>query len=361
MPSQQEVRWSQLKIGVIVLVSMVILTTLLFLMTSASGLGVFSHKLTITAYFQNAAGLKAGGAVNLEGVTIGNVKTVSVTTAPDRKLTPVQVVMKIDEKYQPSLHKDSTAGLTTVGIIGDEVVDINSQTATGPLLQDGDELKGQDAASMQDIVKSSQGTIDNLNVILSHLNGIVTDVQAGKGSLGQLITNKQLYDSLTASAQQFQTLTAKLNTSNNTVGKFFNDNAEMYNRVNDIVGKFDSIASDMQAGKGSAGKLLKDEALYNNLNESAKNLNAILADAQAGKGGMGLLLKDPAFATTLSDAVTQTDALIAAINQGKGTLGKLATDDSIYTNANKLLTESTSLVTAIRKDPKILTIHMKIF
>ena len=47
MPSQQEVRWSQLKVGVIVLVSTVILVTLLFLMTSSSGLGILSHKLTI--------------------------------------------------------------------------------------------------------------------------------------------------------------------------------------------------------------------------------------------------------------------------------------------------------------------------
>ena len=47
MPSQQEVQWSQLKIGVIVLVSTVILVTLLFLMTSASGLGILSKKITV--------------------------------------------------------------------------------------------------------------------------------------------------------------------------------------------------------------------------------------------------------------------------------------------------------------------------
>ena len=131
MPSQQEVRWSQLKIGVIVLVSTVILTTLLFLMTSASGLGLFSHKLTITTYFANAGGLKVGAAVDLEGYTIGNVKTITVVTTPERKLTPVQVVMKIDGKYQPSLHTDSIAALTTVGVLGDTVVDINSRLRLG--------------------------------------------------------------------------------------------------------------------------------------------------------------------------------------------------------------------------------------
>ena len=131
MPSQQEVRWSQLKVGIIVLVATVILTTMLFLMTSASGLGILSHKLTISTYFANSAGLKEGAAVNLEGVTIGNVKTVTVVTDPARKLTPVKVVMKLDEKFDSSLKTDSKAALTTVGVLGDTVVDINSQFAKG--------------------------------------------------------------------------------------------------------------------------------------------------------------------------------------------------------------------------------------
>src|ERR1700749_1646914 len=107
MPSQQEVRWSQLKVGVIVLIATVILTTMLFLMTSASGLGILSHKLTITTYFENSAGLKEGAAVNLQGVTIGNVKSVTIVNTPDRKMTPVKVVMKLDDKFEPELHTDS--------------------------------------------------------------------------------------------------------------------------------------------------------------------------------------------------------------------------------------------------------------
>src|SRR5437899_2861748 len=136
MPSQQEVRWSQLKVGVIVLISVVVLTSLLFLMTSSSGMSLFSHKLTITTYFENAAGLKPGAAVNLQGVTIGNVKSVTFTNAPDKKLTPVMVIMKIDPKYQAGLHSDSKAALTTVGVLGDTIVDINSQAATGGPLRD---------------------------------------------------------------------------------------------------------------------------------------------------------------------------------------------------------------------------------
>src|ERR1700743_1371509 len=138
MPSQQEVRWSQLKVGLIVLAASVVLVTLLFLMTSSAGLGIFSHKLTVTTYFENSAGLKAGAAVNLQGVTIGTVKTVPVVATPDRKLTPVKVVMKLNEKYADELRQDSKAALTTIGVLGDTVVDINSQTAVGPPLRDGD-------------------------------------------------------------------------------------------------------------------------------------------------------------------------------------------------------------------------------
>jgi len=362
MPSQQEVRWSQLKIGVIVLVSVVILTTLLFLMTSASGLGFFSRKLTVTTYFENSAGLKVGAAVNLEGVQIGTVKSIVVTTAPERKLTPVQVVMKLDSKYQTSLHTDSTAALTTVGVLGDTVVDINSQTATGPELRDGDELKTLETPSLQDVVKESQGTFDNLNVILAKLNTVVDNMESGKGSFGQLMTNPELYNKFVAAADDFQKVTAKLNSSDNTFGKFLNDNGQIYDKANDLFAKADAITQDLQSGKGTAGMLLKDPAIADNANETLKNLNAILADLQAGKGSAGVLLKDPAFAKKLNDAITQTDDLVTAINQGKGTLGKLATDDSMYTNANKLLTETTSLVTTIRQDPKkYLTIQMRIF
>jgi len=361
MPSEQEVRWSQLKIGVIVIVASVILTTLLFLMTSASGLGFFTRKLTVTTYFENSAGLKTGAAVNLEGVTIGAVKSVTVTTAPDRKLTPVVVVMTLDSKYAPSLHKDSTAALSTVGVLGDTVVDINSQVATGRELQNGDELKTLETPSLQDVVKASQGTLESINVILAKMNLVVDNIQSGKGSVGQLINNPDLYNKFLATADDIHTLTSNLNAGKGTLGKLITDDT-MYTRVNDITAKLDSITADLQNGKGTAGKLLKDDTLYTNTNASVAHLNSILADADAGKGGLGVMLKDPKFAKDLKDTVAQANQLIAAVNEGKGTLGKLATDDAAYTNLNKLLTDSSDLVMAIRKDPKkYLTIHMKIF
>jgi phospholipid/cholesterol/gamma-HCH transport system substrate-binding protein len=361
MPSQQEVRWSQLKVGVIVLISTVILVALLFLMTSSAGLGILSHKLTVVTYFENSAGLKTGAAVNLEGVTIGTVKSVTIDNSPARKLTPVKVVMKLNEKYAVDLKKDSRASLSTVGVLGDTVVDINSQFAIGPKLQDGDELKTLETPSLTDVVKASQGTIESLNVILAKMNVIVDNIQSGKGSVGQLINNPDLYNKANNTVDELLKLEKNLNAGRGSIGKLMTDDS-LYNRLNDTVAKLQSIADSVNSGKGTAGLLLKDDALYKNLNSTVAHANSILADADAGKGGLGLMLKDPKFRQDLSSTISQVNSLVSNINAGKGTLGKLATDDSVHTNLNKLLTASTDLVTTIRSDPKkYLTIHLKIF
>jgi phospholipid/cholesterol/gamma-HCH transport system substrate-binding protein len=361
MPSQQEVKWSQLKVGVIVLISLALLSTLLFLMTSASGMSVFSKKMVVTTYFENSAGLKKGAEVQLQGVTIGEVKEVLVSTDPARKLTPVEAVMKLDPKFHASLHKDSKASLSTIGVLGDTVININSQSATGPLLENGDELKTLESPNIQDVVKASQGTIESLNVILAKMDKIVDKLQNGDGSVGQLINNPDLYNKATKTVDELHTLAANLNSGKGSVGKLMNDD-QMYNRLNDAAARLDNIAKALDSGQGSAGKLLKDDTLYNNLNSTLAHANSVLAAADSGQGSIGMLVKDPTFANKLNDTVTKLDDLLTNVSAGKGTLGKLATDDAAYTNLNKLLTESTTLVTTIRQDPKkYLTIHMKIF
>jgi phospholipid/cholesterol/gamma-HCH transport system substrate-binding protein len=361
MPSQQEVRWSQLKVGVIVLVSSLILVFLLFLLTSASGLSIFSKKLIVTTYFENAAGLKQGASVNLQGVTIGTVEQVTITSDPARKLTPVKVVMKLDGKYQDELREDSKASLTTVGVLGDTVVNVNSQNAVGAPLRDGDELHTLETPNIQDVVKASQGTIEQLNVILAKLNAVVDNIQAGKGTIGQLINNRDLFDKLDRTLTDLNTLEENLNAGKGSAGKFLTDDT-LYNKLNDTTDKLDLIATDLQNGRGSAGKFLKDDAIYTDLNSTLTRTNALLDDVQHGKGAAGMLINDPEFAKRLRETVDETHTLIANVNAGKGTLGKLATDDEAYTNLNKTLSATTDLVTAIRKDPKkYLVIHLKIF
>jgi phospholipid/cholesterol/gamma-HCH transport system substrate-binding protein len=361
MPSQQEVKWSQLRIGVIVTVSVMLLVTLLFLMTSASGMSIFSHKIRVHSYFENSAGIKVGAPVDLEGVTIGEVVKVTVSTDPARKLTPVLVDMKLDPKFRQSLRTDSRTSLSTVGVLGDTVVDIDSKTAVGPELQDNAELKTSEAPNLTDVIKASQGTVESLNVILAKVDRIVDTIETGQGSVGKTINDPTLYNNVNSMVAQLNALATNLNNGKGSVGKLMKDD-QLYDRLNDTAGKLDDIATQLQSGKGSAGKLLKDDKLYDNLNQAVAHANSLLAEADAGKGGLGLIAKDPAFARKLDDTVTHLDTLLGNVNAGKGTLGKLATDDAAYNNLNKLLISSNDLVAAIRQDPKkYLIIHLRIF
>ncbi|HEY4009852.1 MAG TPA: MlaD family protein, partial [Acidobacteriaceae bacterium] len=324
MPSQAEVRWSQLKVGSIVLVSILLLTTLLFLMTSAAGIGFFQKRIVVHSFFDNAAGVKVGAPVDLEGVTIGEVSRVEITTDPAHKLTPVKVVMKLSPRFRSSIHTDSIVTMQTAGVLGDTVVDINSQIATGPEIQNGDELRTKNVPSIQDVVASSQATVKSLNDIMPKINDIVTAVDTGKGSAGKLINDPQLYNRAVATVADLQTLADNLNRGRGTAGKLLTDDT-VYNNLKDITARLDSLATGLSTGKGSAGKLLTDDTLYNNLNTTLNQTNAMLAQINSGKGGLGLLIKDQAFADHLNDTVTKLDLLLTNVDAGKGTIGKLAT------------------------------------
>ncbi len=358
MPSQREVQWSQLKVGVLVIAALAALTVLIFLMSGSAG-GFFAGKLTVRSYFENAAGIKVGAPVNLEGVTIGNVKSIRVV--PDRKLTPVEVTMTLSKKYQAALHTDSQSSLETVGVLGDTVVDIDSKSATGPMIQNGAELRTTETPNLSDVIKSSQGTIEQLNTILAKANTILDSLSTGKGSIGQLIANPDVYNKANKVLDELESVTSQISSGKGSIGKLVKDDT-LYDRANDAVARLQSIADSLDSGKGTAGKLLKDDTLYNNLNSSVANANQLLADINAGKGGLGLLAKDQAFAKKLDDTVTKLDSILNRADSGEGTLGQLVRNPSLYNNADQMLTETRGLVTAIRENPKkYLTFHVKVF
>ncbi len=360
MPSQKEVRWSQLKVGLLVSVAIAALIALVFLMTGSVG-GLFTPKIKVRSYFQNAAGLKVGAPVSLEGVTVGTVTAIRVVNSQDRRLTPVEVTMKISGRFAQNMHKDSKASLSTIGVLGDTVVDINSQFANGPELKSGDELTTMETPSITDVIKSSQGTIEQLNVILAKANALLDNVASGNGSIGKLIASDEFYKKAYSAMSDLQTLTQNINNGKGTVGKLMTDDT-LYNHLNETAAHLQHVSEQVDSGKGTAGKLVNDPALYNNLNQTLAHANSLLADVDAGKGGLGVMMKDPTLACQLSDTLSRVDDLVSKIDQGQGTLGKLANDDKAYNELDKLLVSSELLVSTIRSDPKkYLTIHFKVF
>ncbi|HUR36319.1 MAG TPA: MlaD family protein [Terriglobales bacterium] len=359
MPSQQELRWSQLRVGITVIVASLVLAVLIFLMSGTAG--IFTKKLTLRAYFQSGNGLRVGAPVTLQGVTIGNVKEIRIV--PERKNSPVEVVMKIAQSPAvKAVKKDSKASLSSAGVLGDLFVDIDSKTATGPDIQDGDELKAEGgSSSIEDVVKAGQGTLQNMDVLLKRMDRILASVENGEGSVGKIIKDPALFNKASALITQMQDIVDGVSKGKGSIGKLLSDD-ELYRKINTSVDKLNKIVDDLNAGKGNAGKFLKDEELYKNANETIAKANKLMDDVNAGRGTLGKFAKDEEFAKKIDNITTNLSLMSTRLEAGEGSVGKLMRDPSLYNNADQMLVETRNLVKAIRENPKkYLTIHFKLF
>lgn len=357
MPSQKQVKWSQLKVGVTVVVASVALITLIFLMNSTGG--VFTQKVRLRSYFDDASGLRQGAPVRLEGVDIGNVASVAVV--PNRQLTPVEVVMKVNTKYLFNLRKDSATSLETAGVLGETYVQIDSRSAKGPVVQDGDELATRDTPEIADVVRASNTTLQNMDALLKRADRIVAFVESGQGSIGKLIYDPALYNRVASTVNEFQGVIDQINNGKGTIGQLIHSD-ELYQKVNTAADKLNTIVDELNQGKGTAGRFLKDPTLYNNANDTIANVKKLTDDINAGKGSLGKLTKDEELARKLDNIITKLSVISDRLEAGEGSAGKLLKDPSLYNNADQMLIETRGLVRAIRENPKrYLTIRLRVF
>ena len=359
MPSQKQLKWSQLKVGLTVLAASITLGVLIFLMSGTGG--VFTSKIQLKSYFDNANGLRVGAPVRLAGVDIGNVTGIRVVEERAKQLTPVEVTMKVNTKYRFNLRKDSLTLLSTAGVLGETYIDIDSSQARGPQVRDGDVLPSREVPDFSDMVRSGQGTLQNMDALLKRLDRIIAFVESGQGSVGKLIYDPTLYNRLNSTVSEFQGLVNRVEEGKGTLGKLFSDD-ELYRKASATVDKVNVVIDDLNAGKGSVGKLLKDPALYDNANQTIANVKKLTDDVNAGKGALGKLTKDEEFARKLQDTMNKLSDITARLEAGEGTAGMLLRDPSLFNNADQMLVETRGLVKAIRENPKkYLTIHFKVF
>jgi len=308
---------------------------------------------------QLVSGLRVGAPVRLSGVDIGNVKAIHVV--PNQPLAPVEVVMKVDTKYDFNLRKDSRTLLSTAGVLGETLINIDSSKATGAQAHDGDVLPSGAVLGYEDVMTAANSSLQNMDVLLKRMDRIIGFVESGQGSVGKLIYDPSLYNQVNSTVTQFQKLVSEISDGKGSLGKLIGDD-ELYNKANGTIDKVNKMIDDLNAGNGTAGKLLKDSSLYDNANKTVANVKQLTDDINAGKGALGKMAKDEAFAIKLQNTMNRISDLTDRMDNGEGSVGKLLKDPALYDNSNKLLTDMQDLVKAIRQDPKkYLTIHLKLF
>lgn len=358
MPSQNEIRWSQLRVGILVTAALAALILLIFLMTGSSG-GLFNRKIKLRSYFANAAGLRDGAPVTLQGVTLGNVTRVRVLHGHNPN--SVEVTMTVSDSDAALLHTDTTASIAQAGVLGDSYVDLDSSKAKGPPPGNNAELPSSGSPSIQDVIRTSEDSIQSITRLMGKVETLVDTMNSEKGTVGKLLNSPELFEKINHITTDLETISSAVSSGKGSLGKFVNDDA-LYNRANAAVDHLNNITATIDSGKGTAGKLVHDDSLYNNLNAAVANTNQLLVQINSGKGTMGKFANDPAFAQKLDDTITRLDGILKDVNEGKGTIGQLVTNRSLYDHTDQSMDQASQLLNGMRTNPKkYLVIHLKLF
>lgn len=379
-PAKKTIGLSELRVGLLVLVAIGIL---IFLILNATGdINPFARKLHLKARFANADGLRPGSEVRLAGVRVGKVEDVTLLPPSDNPEAPkVEANLAIDtmidgKPANQRIRTDSTAQLAAPGLLGNEkIINITPGTSVGSPVPEYFALPTSSANSFVDLATSGNDLMERLSKISDQVNEITKKINEGQGTLGRIVNDEALYNSLNATIRDTQEVIGQIRSGNGSAGRFINDPA-LYNNLNTTVEQLQSIATDLRAGRGTAGKLFTDDALYNEarstiarLNESSEKIGLIVADIQAGRGTAGKLITDEAIYNDARTAIARfntaaerIDNIAAAAQRGEGTVGKLLTDDQLYNNVNQLSGEGVKLLYDFRQNPKkYLTIKFELF
>lgn len=114
-----------------------------------------------------------------------------------------------------------------------------------------------------------------------------------------------------------------------TAGRLVTDEA-LYVDLRDLAKAASGVVQRLNDGGGSIGRLLNNPTMARELETSLANLSEVTRRLSAGEGSLGQLLRDDRFARTLTETTENLSSLTARLNRGEGTAGKLLTDDALY-------------------------------
>ena len=275
--------------------AMIVIAAVLILETLGS-LESLKKGKRIHTLFNTAQELKEGDRVKMAGVEIGRVEKIKLA---DNK---VRVTMKLAENA--IVKTDSTATIRFAGLMGQNFVSIDFGSPGAQLADTGTVIPSAEqpdlnalmqridavAGGVENLTKSFSGDkIDNIlgpltdffkqnsgqiSGSISNINRVTKQIADGKGTVGKLIMEDELYTSALATVTNLQETGTDLRAT---------------------IADARSVIEDAKAGKGSLGKLLTDDKLYNETTESMTNLKEILQKVNRGQGTVGTLVNDKEF------------------------------------------------------------------
>jgi phospholipid/cholesterol/gamma-HCH transport system substrate-binding protein len=357
MAERSKVRWSQLKVGVVAVAAMVVLAVLIFLLTGSRS--IFERNETLRTYMADGAGMTESTPVRLNGILVGAVQGIKLSRSKDPNRA-VEFELTIQDKYMRDIPEDSTAAVTAANLLGSKFIDITRGRSATPI-KPGAELRSLQTQDIPELMAQSANLIQTLQDISKRADGMLADIDAGKGNLGRLLRDDELYKRLNAIAAEGQQLLADVQNGKGTLSKLiYEDN--LYQEVRAPIKRIDDMLAALQQGQGTAGKLLKDPQIYDEAQQTIAQMRKLTEDLNAGKGTAGKLLKDDQLYKQFTELTAKLDTTIDRINSGQGTIGQLLVNPQMYDAMNGAMREFQALAKDIRANPKkFLRIKLAIF
>jgi phospholipid/cholesterol/gamma-HCH transport system substrate-binding protein len=276
---------------------LVIASILLFIWgySFLKGQNLFNSHKKLYVEYDNIEGLAASAPVTISGKVIGKVN--KITLNPNGKLS---IEMQINEDEFP-ISKTSIAEIYEPGFIGGKQIAIVPNYKDSNLAIDGDKLLSNVKlglmSSFEGKLVPTQQKIDKLIVdadgLVSNLNDVL-DVQTKQNIKNSIIqlnqtlaefnkASQNINKLLAANQQNISGSMANLNKTTSNFAKISEDldKAKLGESVKKLESTLDNVnkmLADMQSGKGTMGKLMKDEAMYNNLTKAAKEMELLMQD-----------------------------------------------------------------------------------
>lgn len=378
MPQQKQLSLTGLRVGLLVVASIIIIILVIF---AVSGdIQLFGRETIVRTYMSNVDGLRNGAEVRLSGKQIGSVRQIrfsdQIPASTDAGQN-LEVIMEISGTLdgRPAIERirtDSLAILKGAGVLGDNVIDITPGTTRGEPITDGAVIKSYAQKSVSDIVNTAQTAMGNLNEISDDIKVMTGRIRAGEGAIGKFVNDDSFYVNLNRTILQTEKLLAEIREGEGTAGRLVSD-PTLYNQINDTIAQLrrtvDQINEQILAGRGTIGRLLKDEELYNRANslvgkldETSARIERTMAKVERGEGNLGKLLNDEKLYQDVRTAAESLTAITARLERGEGTAGLLLKDEKLYQNLNEVSAELTKLLYDFRQNPrKYLSVRVSLF
>ena len=159
---------NRVKLGVFVLAGLGFLILLLYII--GKNQNMFGSTFILKARFDNVHGLMPGNNIRFAGIDAGTVRSIKVLND-----TTIEVSMLVKNKMKGYIRKNATVSISTDGLMGNRLLNIEAAKRPAALVDEGDILlttQGPDTDEMLNVLNSTVTYIPELSYgqfyILSH-------------------------------------------------------------------------------------------------------------------------------------------------------------------------------------------------